>query len=32
MTANEPSSEQNLDGYEAPPIAWTGCVNASTRV
>ncbi|MDQ6853429.1 MAG: pyridoxamine 5'-phosphate oxidase family protein, partial [Actinomycetota bacterium] len=23
MTAQEPASERNLDGYDAPPIAWT---------
>jgi nitroimidazol reductase NimA-like FMN-containing flavoprotein (pyridoxamine 5'-phosphate oxidase superfamily) len=22
MTVNEPASERNLDGYDAPPIAW----------
>ena len=22
MTAKEPLSERNLDGYDAPPIAW----------
>ena len=31
MTAKEPLSERNLDGYDAPPIAWTA-LSTSTPV